>query len=94
MAQAAQIARAFPGKAVQLIWRREDDLRHDFYRPACVARIRAGLDAQGALVAWDHVSASQAIAPQYLPRTSGMPGAGPDKTTAEGAFDVAYGFPR
>ncbi len=93
VAQAAQIARAFPGKAVQLIWRREDDLRHDFYRPACVARIRAGLDAQGALVAWDHVSASQAIAPQYLPRTSGMPGAGPDKTTAEGAFDVAYGFP-
>ena len=93
VAQAAQVARQFPGRAVQLIWSREDDLRHDFYRPACVARLAAGLDAQGRLAAWTHVSASQAITPQYLPRVSGLPGMGPDKTTAEGAFDVPYGFP-
>ena len=93
IAQAATIARQFPGKPVQLIWTREDDLRHDFYRPACVARLRAALDAQGGLAAWQQVSASQAIAPQYMPRATGMPFVGPDKTTAEGAFDVAYEFP-
>lgn len=93
VAQAAQVARQFPGKAVQLIWSREDDVRHDFYRPACAARLQAGLDASGAIAAWDHVSASQAITPGFLRRTAGLPGGGPDKTTAEGAFDQPYRFP-
>ena len=93
IAQAATIARRFPGQPVQLIWTREDDTRHDFYRPAALAHFRAALDSQGRLAAWQHTSASQAIAPQYMPRATGMPFVGPDKTTAEGAFDVAYEFP-
>lgn len=93
VAQAAEVARALPGVPVQLLWSREDDLRHDFYRPACVARFKAGLDAQGALRAWQAVSAGQAILPQVLARTFGLPWVGPDKTASEGGFDQPYEWP-
>ncbi|MCV0440913.1 MAG: molybdopterin-dependent oxidoreductase [Hydrogenophaga sp.] len=93
IAQAAAIARAMPGQPVQTIWSREQDTRHDLYRPACAARFEAGLDAQGVLVAWKNISAGQAIVPQVLRRTFGLPGGGPDKTASEGAFDQAYEWP-
>ena len=93
VAQAAAIAKAAGGAPVQTLWSREQDMQHDFYRPACVARFKAGLDAQGQLVAWHNVSAGQAIVPQVLSRTFGLPGAGPDKTASEGAFDQPYEWP-
>ena len=92
IAQAAEIARAADGAPVQTIWSREEDVKHDFYRPACVARFQAGLDAQGRLSAWHNTSAGQAIVPQVLTRIFGLPGMGPDKTTSEGAFDQPYEF--
>ena len=93
VAQAAAIARALPGVPVQTFWTREQDSTHDFYRPPCVARYQAGLDAQGALVAWTAASAGPSIVQQFLQRQFGLPGAGPDKTTAEGAFDQPYEWP-
>lgn len=91
--QAAAIAKAAEGVPVQTIWSREQDITHDFYRPACVSRFTAGLDANGALTSWENTSASQAILPQVLKRLFGLPAAGPDKTTAEGAFDQPYEWP-
>ena len=44
--QAARIARAV-GAPVKLIWSREEDMRHDFYRPAVAVRMRAGTGADG-----------------------------------------------
>ncbi|MBD8051138.1 xanthine dehydrogenase family protein molybdopterin-binding subunit [Limnohabitans radicicola] len=93
VAQAATVAKSFRGRPVQLLWSREEDTQHDFYRPACVSRFEAGLDAQGRIAAWRNVSAGQAITPNFLPRNVGMPGMGPDKTTSEGSYDVAYEFP-
>lgn len=93
VAQAAAIARAAGGAPVQTLWSREQDTQHDFYRPACMARFKAGFDAQGQLVAWHNVSVGQAIVPQVLSRTFGLAGAGPDKTTSEGAFDQPYEWP-
>lgn len=92
IAQAAAIAKQLPGRAVQVLWSREDDMQHDFYRPACISRFKAGLDKQGNVVAWQNMSAGQAIVPVYMPRNAGMPGIGPDKTASEGAFDQAYAF--
>jgi isoquinoline 1-oxidoreductase beta subunit len=49
--QGVAIARAMPGVPVNLMWSREEDMQHGFYRPASIVRMKAGLDAQGNLVA-------------------------------------------
>ena len=90
---AAALAAKVPGRLLQLQWRREDDMRHDFYRPAAKARLRASLDAQGRIDAWQATSAGQSIVAQVMPRGFGMSAVGPDKTTVEGAFDQPYDIP-
>jgi isoquinoline 1-oxidoreductase beta subunit len=94
VAQAAAIARRANGRPVQTIWSRPQDMTHDFYRPACVSRFSGAVDADGKLIAWKNVSASQSIAEQALPRTFGAPSFAAkwmtDATTAEGSFDQAY----
>jgi len=45
--QAVAIAKQFPGKPVKLIWSREEDMGHGFYRPVSVCRLSAGLDEKG-----------------------------------------------
>jgi isoquinoline 1-oxidoreductase beta subunit len=39
---------------VKVVWSREEDIRHDYYRPASLQRLKAGLDAKGRLIAWSH----------------------------------------
>ncbi|WP_305824661.1 xanthine dehydrogenase family protein molybdopterin-binding subunit [Massilia brevitalea] len=90
VAQAVAVAMASNGKPVQLIWTREDDTTHDVYRPAALARFTAQLDAEGRILAWNNKSAGGAIGHQYFPRNLGLPGMGPDKTTAEGEYDMQY----
>ena len=53
MVEVAWIAREV-GRPVQLQWTREDDMRHDFYRPAAWHDFRAGIDGDGRMVAFDH----------------------------------------
>jgi isoquinoline 1-oxidoreductase beta subunit len=48
--QAVAIAKEFPGVPVKLIWSREEDMAHDFYRPISQCKMAAGLDADGNLV--------------------------------------------
>jgi isoquinoline 1-oxidoreductase beta subunit len=48
--QAVNIAKEFPGVPVKLIWSREEDMGHDFYRPISQCKLAAGLDDKGALV--------------------------------------------
>ncbi|UOD28325.1 xanthine dehydrogenase family protein molybdopterin-binding subunit [Massilia violaceinigra] len=88
--QAVALAMAAGGKPVQLVWSREDDMTHDVYRPAALARFTGSVDAQGRIVAYDNKSASGSIGHQYFPRNLGLPGVGPDKTTAEGEYDMQY----
>jgi isoquinoline 1-oxidoreductase beta subunit len=48
--QATEIAKQFPGIPIKLIWSREEDQAHDFYRPISQCRMSAGLDAAGNLI--------------------------------------------
>jgi isoquinoline 1-oxidoreductase beta subunit len=58
--QAAEIASKMRAP-VKLIWSREEDLQHDYYRPASAMRIRAGLDDRGMPVAWSFETACASL---------------------------------
>ncbi len=95
VAQAVRVAMDCGGAPVQLVWPREEDTTHDFYRPMHVARMRAAVDASGAVTSLSIKSAGDAITPRWfergLPLLAG-PVDAPDKTTAEGLFDLPYSF--
>lgn len=46
------------GRPVKLCWTREEDIKHDWYRPASVHKMVAGLDGEGKVTAWRHVLAN------------------------------------
>ncbi len=85
--QAAQISKAV-GKPVKLIWSREDDMTHDFYRPLSVNQLAASLGADGKPMAMTFRVASQSI----TGRLFGLPPEALDAFMAEAAVP-AYNIP-
>jgi isoquinoline 1-oxidoreductase beta subunit len=59
--QGVAIAKTMEGTPVKMLWTREEDMQHDFYRPASLVRMKAGLDASGVPVAWYSRVASTSI---------------------------------
>jgi isoquinoline 1-oxidoreductase beta subunit len=84
--EALQVSKAV-GAPVKVVWSREDDMRHDQYRPANYHRLRAGSDANGRPVAWTH----RVVAPSIMARV--FPGTvknGLDEEAVEGAVAMPY----
>ncbi|MEX0327982.1 MAG: molybdopterin cofactor-binding domain-containing protein [Ruegeria sp.] len=89
---ATKVAMAMPGTPIQTTWSREEDMRHDFYRPAAIARMR-GAVKDGKAVLIDGKVASQSPTQQAVGRYTGFSGGGPDKVLVEGFFNQPYAVP-
>ena len=97
--EAVQVAAAVEGP-VKVVWSREDDVRHDFYRPASHHRLTASLGDDGRPTAWSHEIAVQSImarlVPGWLPRFAaswaGVMPHGIDPTAVEAAENAPYGI--
>jgi isoquinoline 1-oxidoreductase beta subunit len=87
--RAVQIAMQVDGP-VKVVWRREEDIQHDMYRPYWFDRFSAGLDAQGMPVAWSHRFAGSSVMARWLPPAFNN---GLDPDTVDGATDLAYALP-
>jgi isoquinoline 1-oxidoreductase subunit beta len=88
--QAVLIAKAV-GQPVKLVWTREEDIRHDFYRPVAMARMIAGLDANGMPIAWKIRTSGQSIIAAVSPRVMQF---GVDRNFLQGLLeDMPYEVP-
>src|SRR5205807_10650376 len=90
LVETANIIKAINGRApVKLVWTREDDTRAGFYRPLNYHALKAGLDAQGNIVAWQHRIVGQSIitgtAFESMVVKDGI-----DATSVEGASTLPY----
>jgi isoquinoline 1-oxidoreductase beta subunit len=78
-----------PGTPVKMVWTREDDMKGGYYRPMYLHTLKAGLDANGTIVGWQHRIVGQSI----LAGTafeSMMVKDGIDLTSVEGASTLPY----
>jgi isoquinoline 1-oxidoreductase beta subunit len=66
--QAVLIAKQVPGRPIKLIWSREEDTQHDFYRPVTQCKLTAGLDAAGNVVALHARLSGQSILAYLAPQ--------------------------
>jgi len=89
---AVQVAMEMPGTPVKLTWSREEDMQHDFYRPAAIARYR-GAVKDGKAVSVHGKIAAQSPAIEFMGRALGSSMAGSDRSTVDSAFNQPFGIP-
>ncbi len=90
--QAVELALAVPGRHLKLTWSREEDMTHDYPRPASVARGRGGV-RDGQVAAFDLSVSQSAMAPEWFGRLSGMTLPGPDASITTGSWDQPFAIP-
>lgn len=88
---AVEVSKAITGP-VKVIWPREDDVRHDFFRPATCSRLTAGLDAAGQPVAWSQTVVCPSIMSRFTQVFGPLPN-GVDGSSVDGITDIPYGIP-
>ena len=89
ISQAVSIAKA-SGKPVRMIWSREDDMTHDFYRPISLHQVSGGLDASGKLIGLSTKMMSPSITARAFP---GFVVNGNDPFMSEGSGNITYNVP-
>lgn len=67
---------------LKIVWSREEDTRHDFYRPAYLNLLMAGLDASGRITGWSHRVVGPSPLTRWLPAAIGKDGLDPDAITS------------
>jgi isoquinoline 1-oxidoreductase beta subunit len=92
--QVAKLAMAMPGTPVKLVWSREEDIQHDSYRPAAVARMRAVLGQDGKPKAFEFKNATQSVSLSFSRRFIPFEmGGAKDPASFEGAMEIPYAIP-
>jgi isoquinoline 1-oxidoreductase beta subunit len=89
--QGVAIAKAMPGIPVKLMWSREEDMQHGYYRPISLVRIKAGLDAQGGMTAMHTTIACPSISSVFA--RNGRNAGGIDGPAVRSFSDMPYGVP-
>src|SRR5689334_11940764 len=87
VSEAVRVSKAV-GTPVKVIWSREDDVQHGFYRPATYNRFAAALDGSGNPVAWTHRIVAPPILLKFGPLDKGI-----DRTLIDGASNLPYAIP-
>ena len=91
---AALLAKETNGRPVKVTWTREEDMRHDLYRPPALGRFRALLGEDGMPVALDIQISSPSLMASMMKRVfPSLSPMGPDKTIVEGSYDQPYTIP-
>ncbi len=86
---AVETAKAIGGGPVKVVWTREDDLTHGFYRPSTYNVFRAALDARGKPTAWF----TRVVGPGILAQRGATPPGGIDNTAMAALRDLPYDIP-
>ena len=89
VAQAVSISKMVKNP-VQLTWMREEDIQHDYYRPACISRFQISLDNNGLPLKWKNQLAGSSILKRFVPAMGWF---GFDPTSTEGAKELPYSIP-
>ncbi|MBC7800231.1 MAG: xanthine dehydrogenase family protein molybdopterin-binding subunit, partial [Gemmatimonadaceae bacterium] len=87
--QAVTIAKQVPGRPIKLIWSREEDMQHGFYRPITQCKLEGGLDAQGNLTSLHMRISGQSILAQVAPARMEN---GVDKLHFQGLLADEFGY--
>lgn len=87
--EAVEISKAM-NTPVQVTWSREDDMQSDFYRPAVLVKLTAGLDGSGNALAWKSRIVGPSIMSRFFP---GSVKNGIDETAVEGIATLKYAVP-
>lgn len=90
--QAVEIAMSVKGTPVKLTWSREEDMTHDYPRPAALTKAR-GKVVDGKVDTYDLSVSQSAMAPSWFGRLSGMSIPGPDATITTGSWDQPFAIP-
>lgn len=90
--EAVEIAKQLKGTPVQLVWSRDDDMRHGYFQAASVHRLLAGLDDDGKIVAWEHRKASTPHNARRVPSAEDKANPKVVGGWAWGVNDIAYKF--
>lgn len=97
--EAARIAREVD-RPVQVVWSREDDVQHDYFRPVAAHDLAAALDAEGRPAAWRQRVATPSVARHWVPwipafalELGGIYEHGADAFALEGALELPYAIP-
>ncbi len=76
---------------IKLVWTREDDMRSGYFRPMYFHKMRAGLNGEGRIVAWEHKIVGQSIITGTAFEAKAFKN-GVDSSSVEGAVELPYDF--